>query len=159
MTCESPLQPKLKSAVTGQKFTELLLSKAKKATSNSHWTNSTYEIIYRMAAASKGRINEEAYSETFNIPIDRTKVGDHRGDFPNKTQAKLACIKSDGKFILNHLTEADETFVLTLVELEQITLLELSKDQLWNLNPTKQNGNGDYILVASKEDLIKAATT
>ena len=152
------MQQKPKSETTGQKFTKLLLSKAQKAVSSSHWTNSTYEVIYRMAAASKGRINEEAYSETFGIPIDRTKVGDHRGDFPNKTQAKLACIKSDGKFILNHLTEADEKFVLTLVEPEQITLLELTKTQLWTLNPTKQNGNGDYILVASKEDLIKAST-
>lgn len=128
--------------------------KAKYATSDSHWSGSPNEIIYNLPAATKGRINEEAYSDLTGIPIDRKKVGGHRGDFPNKTQAKLCCIKSDGNFILNHLTQEDDHFVITCVEPRRITLLEFTRDQLWSLKPTKQNGSGDYILVTSLDALM-----
>jgi hypothetical protein len=109
-----------------------------------------------LSAATKGRINEESYSYITGIPIDRQKVGSHKGDFPNKTQAKLSCIKSDGKFIINHITEDDATFLVTCVEPWRVTLLSFTKEQLWSLRPTKQNGSGDFILVASLGELLAA---
>ena len=138
----------------GRTFTKLLRQKALHADGQLHWKSTPNECIFRLSAATKGRINEEAYSCVTGVPIDRQKVGSHRGDFPNKTQAKLSCIKSDGKFIINHLTKDDEFFLITCVEPWRITLLRFTRSQLWDLMPTRQNGSGDYILVASLEALL-----
>ncbi len=138
----------------GQKFTDLLLQKAKSEIRQHHFDGSTNEALHKLASATKGRVNEESYEEIFGIKRDRSRVGNHKGDFPNKTQAKLSCIKQDGQFIINHITKDDEWFIITLVEPEEITLLKFSRDQLWRLNPNHQNGQGDYMVTASKNDLL-----
>ena len=119
-----------------------------------HWEGSVNQFIYQLPAATKGRINEEAYSAAFKVPLDRSSVGGHRGDFPDKTQAKLSCIKADGNFIINHLSPNDDWFLLTLIEPYRTTLIRVSNRELWKLNPTRQNGHGDYMLVTNRNALL-----
>ena len=140
----------------GQKFTNLLLTKALEKESDVplHFRGSTNEVIFKLSNAAKGSINEEAYEEAFGIKRDRSIVGNHIGDFPNKTQAKLCSISKRGKFLISHITKDDDWFLITLIEPEEITLLKLSKEQIWSLNPTKHNGKEDYLVQASKSDLI-----
>jgi hypothetical protein len=152
--CESQLQQNQKSELTGQKFIELLHSIATSSKAKTHWEGSVNEFIFDLPPATKGRINEEAYSAAFTVPIDRSFVGSHRGDFPDNTQAKLSCIKADGNFIINHLSPSDDWFLLTLIEPYRTTLIKVSNRELWKLNPSKQNGHGDYMLVANRDALL-----
>lgn len=153
-TCASQLQQKQKSEPTGQKFIDLLHSIASGCNPQNHWKGSANQFIYDLPPATKGRINEEAYSAAFTVPIDRSFVGSHRGDFPDKTQAKLSCIKADGNFIINHLSPSDDWFLLTLIEPYRTTLIKVSNRELWKLNPSKQNGHGDYMLSTTRDALL-----
>ena len=153
-TLESELTRKQNPEKTGLKFIELLNNLAIDSKLKNHWEGSINKVIYDLPAATKGRINEEAYSKAFSIPVDRSYVGNHRGDFPEKTQAKLSCIKVDGNFIINHLSPEDDWFLITLIEPNRTTLIKASNRELWKLKPSRQNGFGDYMLVTTRDELL-----
>ncbi len=128
---------------TGQKFTDCLIRRARqKGAKKHHFDGSTNEVIFKIANRSKADLIRNSYEEVYGIEPDNIY--------------KLSCLKADDKFNINHVTQLDDCkwYIIALIEPEEITLLKLTKEKLWELKPINQNGKGDIAFIVKKSQLM-----
>jgi hypothetical protein len=107
-----------------------------------HFDGSTNEVIFKIANRSKADLIRNSYEEVYGIQSDNIY--------------RLSCLKADDKFNINHVTRLDECkwYIIALIEPEEITLLKLTKEKLWELKTINQNGKGDIAFIVKKSQIM-----
>ena len=107
-----------------------------------HFDGSTNEVIFKIANRSKADLIRDSYEEVYGIQSDNIY--------------RLSCLKADDKFNINHVTRLDECkwYIIALIEPEEITLLKLTKEKLWELKTINQNGKGDIAFIVKKSQIM-----
>ena len=107
-----------------------------------HFDGSTNEVIFKIANRSKADLIRNSYEEVYGIQSDNIY--------------RLSCLKADDKFNINHVTRLDKCkwYIIALIEPEEITLLKLTKEKLWELKTINQNGKGDIAFIVKKSQIM-----
>jgi len=129
---------------TGQKFTDCLMRRAKQRNAKKHhFDGSTNEVIFKVPNRPKGDLIRSSCEEIYGIQSD--------------TIYRLSCLAAHGTYTINHLTRLDacKWYMIALVDPEEITLLKISKDRLWELKPiNQQRGSIDKDFILTKSQIM-----
>ncbi len=91
----------------------------------------------------KGDLIRSSCEEVYGIQLD--------------TIYRLSCLAAHGTYTINHLTRLDacKWYIIALIDPEEITLLKISKDRLWELKHiNQQRGSIDKDFILTKSQIM-----